>query len=139
MLQGLIALNQPGYTSENWHGTLLVVGIIIFSVVFNTVLAVRLPLIEGILLVLHVAGLFAIVIPLWVMGPRGNAHQLLLEWVDGGGWGDKGLSAMIGLPVMVSILYVSVMAMAFLKMTPGTSVILARTIANLGLSTPAGL
>ncbi|RMZ85700.1 hypothetical protein DV736_g6551, partial [Chaetothyriales sp. CBS 134916] len=105
VVQGLIALNNSNYVPKNWHGTLLVVAIILFSVIFNTVLAVRLPLIEGILLVLHVAGLFAIVIPLWVMGPRGNAHKGLLEFTDDGGWGSTGLSTMIGLPVMMAMLY----------------------------------
>jgi len=107
VLQGLIALNDDSYAWENWQGTLLVIAIIVFSVFFNTVLAARLPFIEGVLLVLHVAGLFAVVIPLWVMGPRGNAHEVLLEVVDGGQWHSKGLSFMIGLPVMTAMLYVS--------------------------------
>ncbi|KAK0861635.1 hypothetical protein LTR87_016882 [Friedmanniomyces endolithicus] len=34
---------------------------------FNTLLAARLPLIEGVLLILHMAGLFAIINPLWAL------------------------------------------------------------------------
>ena len=60
VLQGLIALNDLSYAWNNWQGTLLVIAIIVFSFIFNTVLASRLPLVEGILLILHVAGLFAI-------------------------------------------------------------------------------
>lgn len=40
--------------------------VIAFVSFFNTVLAAKLPFIEGVLLILHMAGLFAIIIPLWV-------------------------------------------------------------------------
>ncbi|RMD40288.1 hypothetical protein DV735_g4841, partial [Chaetothyriales sp. CBS 134920] len=105
VVQGLIAFNNPDYVAKNWHTTLLVVAINLVSVIFNTILAVRLPLIEGILLVLHIAGIFAIVIPLWVMGPRGNPREVLLEFTSIGGWESTGLSTMIGLPAMIAMLY----------------------------------
>ncbi|KAK4497668.1 hypothetical protein PRZ48_010321 [Zasmidium cellare] len=104
-IQGLISLNMPSYTWDGWRGTLLVIGIVVFSVLFNTVLAARLPFIEGILLILHVAGLFAIIIPLWVMAPIGNPRTVLLEFEDNGDWGNTGLSTMIGLPGMIAMLY----------------------------------
>ncbi|KAK5130535.1 hypothetical protein LTR08_001965 [Meristemomyces frigidus] len=104
VIQGLIALNQPDYVYHRYHATLLAMAVIAFSVVFNTVLAVRLPLIEGVVLILHVAGLFAIIIPLWVMAPRGNAHDTLIVFTDNGGWGNTGLSAMIGLTSVVGLL-----------------------------------
>lgn len=65
--QGLIQLNNPDYVFHNWHGTLLSMAYMVFASVFNTVLATKLPLTEGLMLILHVAGLFAIIIPLWVM------------------------------------------------------------------------
>lgn len=105
-LQGLIALNLPTYTIKGWQTTLLVIAIIFFSTSFNTILASKLPYIEGMLLVLHVAGLFAVIIPLWVMGPRGNTHDVIFGWANDGGW-SKGVSAMIGLPFLFGILYVS--------------------------------
>lgn len=104
VIQGLIALNVQDYVWERYHATLLTIAIITFSIVFNTVLAVRLPLIEGIVLILHVAGLFAIIIPLWVTAPRGNAHDTLLLFTDNGGWGNKGLAAMIGSTSIVGLL-----------------------------------
>lgn len=66
-IQGLIALNVTDYYGHNWHGTLLTSAVICFSIVFNTVLTIRLPLIEGTVLILHLDGFFAINIPLWVM------------------------------------------------------------------------
>jgi choline transport protein len=103
-IQGLIALNVQDYVWHAWHGTLLSIAAIFFSIVFNTSLAVKLPLIEGVVLVLHLAGLFAIIIPLWVMAPRANAHDALLVFTNFGGWSSNGLSAMIGLTTPLSVL-----------------------------------
>lgn len=103
-IQGLIALNVQDYVWHNWHGTLLTIAVIGFSIVFNTALANRLPLIEGVVLILHVLGFFAIMIPLWVMGPRGNAHDTLFVFTNNGGWSSTGLSSMIGLTTPMSVL-----------------------------------
>lgn len=104
IIQGLIALNVENYVWHAWHGTLLTIAVITFSIVFNTALAVKLPLIEGVVLILHLAGLFAIIIPLWVMAPRANAHDALLVFTNYGGWSSTGLSAMIGLTTPMSVM-----------------------------------
>lgn len=103
-MQGLIALNVESYVWHNWHGTLLAIGVIIFSIVFNTFLASRLPLIEGCILILHIVGFFAIIITLWVMAPRGKADVVLLTFTNNGGWETTGLSSMIGLLAPVAVL-----------------------------------
>lgn len=102
-MQGLIALNVKDYVWHPYHGTLLTIAAITFSIAFNTVLARKLPLIEGIVLILHLAGLFAIIIPLWVMAPRANARTALLDFTNYGGWPSTGLSAMIGLTAPLSV------------------------------------
>jgi choline transport protein len=107
IIQSLIALNNPDYIPERWHATLLTIAIITSSIMFNTFLAVRLPLIEGIVLVLHLCGIFAIIIPLWVLAPRAPAHVALLKFVNNGGWPTTGLSAMIGLVTPLNVLIVS--------------------------------
>ena len=104
IIQGLIALNNPEYGFERWHATLLTIAIVTFAIVFNTVLAVRLPLVEGCILVLHLAGFFAIFIPMWVLAPRAKPQDVLLTYTDNGGWGSLGLSAMIGLQTSLSAL-----------------------------------
>lgn len=45
IIQGLIILNDPTYVHKAWHGTLLSIAIVFFSIIFNTALASRLPLI----------------------------------------------------------------------------------------------
>ncbi|KAF2728388.1 amino acid transporter [Polyplosphaeria fusca] len=100
-IQGLIALNKPDYAFEAWHGTLLVFAVSAFNVIFNTFLAKKLPLIEGIVLVVHIFGFFAILVVLWVMGPKGDAHAVFTTFNDYGGWNNLGLSTLSGLVAVV--------------------------------------
>ena len=104
VIQGLIALNKADYVWHNWHGTLLTIAVIAFSTAFNTVFAAKLPLIEGVVLFMHFCGLFAIIIPLWVLGPRAPAHETLLVFQNNGGWPTVGLSSMIGLTTPLSVI-----------------------------------
>lgn len=53
-----------------------------FSVFFNTFLAKKLPLIEGAVLFLHVFGFFAVLVPLWILGPRASARQVFTEFYN---------------------------------------------------------
>ena len=102
-IQGLIALNVKDYVWQQYHGTLLTMAVIAFSIVFNTVLAKKLPLLEGIVLILHLAGFLAIIITLWVMAPRADARTAIFEFTNFGGWSSTGLSAMIGLTTPLSV------------------------------------
>jgi choline transport protein len=97
MLIGLLALNHEGYSSRPFHGTLIVIAVTVVCMVFNTFFAKKLPLIEGIILVLHVFGFFAILIPLWVLSPRSPASVVFGPLQDNGGWGSKGLAYLVGL------------------------------------------
>ncbi|RMZ91501.1 hypothetical protein DV736_g1274, partial [Chaetothyriales sp. CBS 134916] len=104
IIQGLIVLNDETYVYQQWHGTVLSISIVVFSIAFNTVLASRLPVIEGMVLVLHILGFFAIIIPLWVMAPRAPADVALLQFVNNGKWPTTGLSAMVGLLAPMAVL-----------------------------------
>ena len=96
-IQGLLVLNVDGYQFERWHGTLLVIAIASFSIIFNTVAARQLPMVEGLVLILHVFGFFAIMIPLWVLAPRNSASVVFTQFSDNGGWGNIGLACLIGM------------------------------------------
>jgi choline transport protein len=63
---------------------------------------------EALVLILHVAGVFVIIIPLWVTAPRGNVHQTILEFTNGGGWNSDGLSYAIGTVPMIGMLIVRI-------------------------------
>jgi hypothetical protein len=53
---------------------------------------------------LHVCGVFAIVVPLWVMGPRAPARTALLDYQNLGGWDSMGLAALIGMVTPLNVL-----------------------------------
>ncbi|RMD41004.1 hypothetical protein DV735_g4103, partial [Chaetothyriales sp. CBS 134920] len=96
-IQGIVVLNYPDtYLYKRWHGTLMAIAITILVALFNIFMAKHLPLIEGVILVLHIAGFFAILIPLWVLAPRTPSDQVWTSFVDGGEWGSIGLACMIG-------------------------------------------
>jgi choline transport protein len=115
IIQGLITLNAPTYVFQRWHGTLLAIAAVIFSIAFNTVMASQLPKIgmfnkkqavvccsadsvpEAGILCLHIGGFFAVIITLLVMAPKGKADVVLLQFTNNGGWSTTGLSSMIGL------------------------------------------
>lgn len=97
VIQGTVTLNNPDYVPHPWHGTLMIWAVLTFSILFNTFLASKLPLVEGVILCLHIAGFFAILIPLWVLGDRGSASEVFFTFSDGGGWGNQGLSCLVGM------------------------------------------
>ena len=85
---------------KRWHGTLLVMFIILFSATFNTLLATRLHLVEGTILVVHIFGFFCVLVPLWVLSPRTSSTVVWTEFSDAG-WNNTGLSTLIGIVASV--------------------------------------
>lgn len=98
MLSGILAINYPdGYVPQGWHGTLFVMAVASVAFIFNTFLAQKLPLIEGIILIIHCFGFFAILIPLWVLAPTGPPSKVFGSIEDRGGWSNNGLACLVGL------------------------------------------
>ncbi|KAI4658087.1 uncharacterized protein J4E79_007068 [Alternaria viburni] len=93
----LIVLNKPSYVIQGWHSTLLSIAITTFSILCNTVLVRKLPLLEGFGLVLHVFGFFAFVVVLWVMGERSDVTTTWTHFEDPSGWGNTGLATLVGI------------------------------------------
>jgi amino acid transporter len=81
---------------------MIIIAVTSFSIIFNTFWAKRLPLVEALILVIHVAGLFMIIIPMWVLGPRNNAEAVFTEFNNGGGWNSLGTATMIGLSTTIT-------------------------------------
>ncbi|KAK3710249.1 hypothetical protein LTR37_010470 [Vermiconidia calcicola] len=105
IIQGLIALNNPGYFLVPWHGTLLTIAVCAFAIFFNTVIASRLPLVEGSIVFLHISGLFIVIIVLWTLAPRHTAQEAFLELTNNGGWDSQGTSLLVGLyPLVVALI-----------------------------------
>ena len=114
IIQGLAILNYDTYEPERWQVTLMIIAVVSICVILNTFVARRLPLVsfhdndqvidtdfalqvEGCLAILHFAGLFVVIIVLWSLAPRNNAHDAFLQLTNNGGWSSDGLSVMVGL------------------------------------------
>ncbi|KAM0542216.1 hypothetical protein ACHAPJ_012908 [Fusarium lateritium] len=97
MILGMATLNHPTFVPELWHGTLLFWAIFLFAVFINTLVSSVLPKFEGLILILHVLGFFAILIPLVTLGPHGNASDIFSVFVNNGGWSTQGVSFMVGM------------------------------------------
>jgi choline transport protein len=98
LIQGLLILCQPDtYVPQNWHVTLLYWAVILFCVFINVAAGWLLPKFEGALLVLHILGFFAILIPLLVLGPKGDANEIFTTFMNLGGWDSQGISFCVGI------------------------------------------
>ena len=90
-------LNNPDYEPQRWQGTLLFYMMIFISVIFNTWLVRYLPKIEGLVLIIHVAGFFGVLIPLVYLAPHGSAKDVFTVFANAGDWPTQGLSFFVGI------------------------------------------
>lgn len=96
-LQGLIALNAPSYIAKAWHSTLFCIAVTAFACILNTVSIQKLPLIERIGMVFYILGFLALTITLWTMAPHENIGSVWTNFEDNSGWGNVGLSTLVGI------------------------------------------
>jgi choline transport protein len=97
MIQGLLVLNYPSYDYKQWHGTMLMWAALLVCVFINTIAARFLPKIEGVILILHTLGFFAILIPLVILAPKGSVDFVFKDFVNQAGWNSNGLAFFVGL------------------------------------------
>lgn len=96
LVQGLIVLTNPGFQPERWHLTLLLWAMLAFAVSINITTRKLLPAFEGYILLLHVLGFFAVLIPILVLGEYREPREVFGVFLNKGGYQTKGLSFMIG-------------------------------------------
>ncbi|KAJ5370884.1 choline transport protein [Penicillium cataractarum] len=97
LIQGLIVLTRSSYEPKNWHTTLLFWAVALFSVGINSVGGKLLPRFEGFILILHILGFFAILIPLTYMADHGSAHDVFTQFLNMGEFPSQGLSFFVGM------------------------------------------
>ena len=71
--------------------------VLVVCMFFNTFLGFLLPAIEVLVLILHVLGFVAVLIPLTYLGPHGSAKEIFTTFLNAGGWPTMPLSFFIGL------------------------------------------
>jgi L-asparagine transporter-like permease len=87
----------PSYTAQTWQVTLIAWLLILIAIFVNTTVSSMLPKLEGMILILHIIGFFAVLISLVTFGANGDAEDIFLEFRNTGGWPTQGLSWCIGL------------------------------------------
>jgi len=103
IIQGLFVLNIETYDYQRWHGTLLTLALLLITILFNTFLARKLPLVECLFVILHILGIL-VFIPLWIMAPRREGGAPLVEFYNGSGWPTVVLSTIVGIVAPASSL-----------------------------------
>ncbi|KAL8683513.1 MAG: hypothetical protein Q9186_000553 [Xanthomendoza sp. 1 TL-2023] len=97
LIQGLIALCNPNHVSKGWQNTLLSWAVLAFAVSINTIASSLLAKFEGLILILHIVGFIAILIPLTYLAPHANAQAVFGTFINLGGWDTQAYSFFIGL------------------------------------------
>ncbi|PQE07885.1 choline transport protein [Rutstroemia sp. NJR-2017a WRK4] len=97
VLQGLVILNHDNYVYKAWHATLIIWAILLACVFINTVVSRYLPKIEGIILILHILGFFAILVPMLTLAEHNTASDIFTLFLNGGDFPTQGLSFFVGL------------------------------------------
>ncbi|KAI5255770.1 amino acid permease [Aureobasidium subglaciale] len=92
----LASTMHPTYTPALWHGTLMTILMAVLAVMVNTLGAKRLPLLEAVILFLHIFGFFAVLTPLWVIAPKISAKEAFTSFANTGGWSSVGAAVVIG-------------------------------------------
>ncbi|CAD6584222.1 MAG: hypothetical protein ASARMPRED_001636 [Alectoria sarmentosa] len=97
LIQGLIVLTRPNYDPKPYHHMLLFWAVMAFAVFINVLASTVLPKFEGLILVLHIVGYFAILLPLLILGEHQDPHQVFGLWLNLGNLPTQGTSFMVGL------------------------------------------
>lgn len=97
LIQGLIVLTRPSYDQKPYQQMLLFWAVMAFAVFINVLTSTVLPKFEGFVLVLHILGYFAILLPLVFLGEHQDPHQVFGLWLNLGNLPTQGTSFMVGL------------------------------------------
>ncbi|KAK3680175.1 hypothetical protein LTR78_000552 [Recurvomyces mirabilis] len=92
----MASIYHENYVPQNWHQSLLMILIGILATCMNTFGAKRLPLLEGLIFILHIFGWFAIIIVLWVLAPKTTSKDVFGTFSNFGGWSSIGTACYVG-------------------------------------------
>lgn len=97
MVQGLAVMCNFSYVPTPWQTTLTIWAVIAFAVFINVAVSGLLPKFEGLILILHILGFFAILIPVVYLSDHNPAEFVFKTFLNEGGYQTQGLSFMVGM------------------------------------------
>ncbi|KAI3342533.1 amino acid transporter [Ustulina deusta] len=104
LIQGITVLSRPTYVPLPWHTLLIIWAVTIFAVLLNSTTSRALAKCESIILILHLAGFFGVLIPLVYFAPHGSPSEVFTTFFNDGGWPSQGLSFLVGFPAIAGSL-----------------------------------
>ncbi|UCK58900.1 hypothetical protein AFCA_001733 [Aspergillus flavus] len=96
-IQGVVTLAHEHYDPKPWQGTLIMWAAILLALGINIVGGKLLPRFETLVLVVHILGYFAILIPLTYMADHKSNQEVFKEFVNSGGFPTDGLAFFVGM------------------------------------------
>lgn len=104
LLQGIIVLTHPNYVPLPWHTVLIVWAVALFAVIMNSITTNVLAKFEGLILIVHLAGFFGILIPMVYFSPHNEPSAVFATFFNEGGWSTQTLSFFVGFPGIAAAL-----------------------------------
>ena len=101
VVESLVLLSHPEIEFKPWHITLLFYAFVLLAVFVNTYLIKWLPALEGLILILHILGFFAVFIPIAYLSHLSNVSGVFTSFDNLGFWNTQGLAFFVGLPTSV--------------------------------------
>jgi amino acid transporter len=92
----MITIYHPSYQQQNWQQSLVMNAVAVVATLMDPYGARKLPILEGIVLVVQVVGFFSIIIPLWVLSPKAPASEVFEVFSNYGGWSNIGAACFFG-------------------------------------------
>lgn len=96
-LQGLGAVASGAYVPQTYQTVLLTILLCAFAPLLNTLLARRLPGIEGAVFSFYMLAFLAFLIVLLVMGPRSSAKEVFTNFENDFGWSSIGSACFVAI------------------------------------------
>ncbi|KAI1448708.1 putative GABA transporter [Annulohypoxylon stygium] len=104
ILLGIVVLANPTYTPVSWHTILTMWATTSFAVLMNLTGGRMLAKFEGLILVLHLAGFFGILVPMVYFAPHNPPEFVFTTLFNNGNWPTQGLSFLVGFPTVATAL-----------------------------------
>jgi amino acid transporter len=96
LIQTIILENNKDYAFPSWHGSLLVMSNIVFTVAANILLTRYIPKVQTAFFVLHILAFFAVLVPICVSAPKASAAEVFTGCANTGGWSSTGFAVLAG-------------------------------------------
>ena len=97
IVQGLVILTRPEYQPQPFHTVFLFWAVMAFAIFVVTVLSPVLPKFEGLVMLLHVLGFFAVMLPLVILGDHQDPYAVFGQFLNEGSLPTQGISMIVGM------------------------------------------